>query len=422
MSVEPKSTTSWRAVAVFFATLSLGLAFLLWWPEAEPEVDLVDEEPPPPELRLVASEFAELPGWDVAELVGFQAAFVRSCRSLMAIDGSRALHDTGLGGVAGDWRGACEAVRDAADPAALRAAIVAELRPWAMSDGRQSEGLLTGYYEASLTGSRTRKEGFETPLYERPADLVDVDLGKFRPALRGQRVAGRLSGRRLEPYEDRRDFDQGAVDGEGLELVWVDDPVDAFFLHIQGSGRVLLDNGDQMRVGYAGQNGHPYVPIGRILVERGEMVIEEVSMQSIRDWLDAHPDQAAELMQTNPSFVFFRELEGDGPLGSQGVALTGGASLAVDRSFLPMGLPVWLDGHAPAVDPADQDLRLRRLMVAQDTGGAIRGPLRGDVFWGYGDQAREIAGRMKHPTLLWMLLPRGIEPPVVLLSDVSVDP
>jgi membrane-bound lytic murein transglycosylase A len=224
--------------------------------------------------------------------------------------------------------------------------------------------------------------------------------------MKGERIAGRVIDGRLRPYEDRARIEGGALKGRDLEMVWVDDAVDAFFLHIQGSGRVVMEDGSVMRVGYAGQNGHPYVAVGRELIARGVLTKENVSMQSIREWLRANPGEAAGLMNKNPSFVFFRPLDGEGPQGAQGVALTPGRSLAVDRSFVPYGLPVWLD----AQDPLDGAARLRRLMVAQDTGGAIRGPVRGDVFWGHGDDAELRAGKMKSPGRYHLLIPRTVTP------------
>jgi len=210
----------------------------------------------------------------------------------------------------------------------------------------------------------------------------------------------------LKPYEDRKAIVEGALDPRNLEIVWVDDPVDAFFLQIQGSGRVTLEDGRVMRLGYAGQNGHPYVAIGRELIARGALTRETVSMQSIRAWLAANPAEAAALMNANPSYVFFRELPGDGPVGAQGAALTPLRSLAVDRRFVPLGTPVWLDAEHP--DPGTA--RLRRLVVAQDVGGAIRGPVRGDLFWGHGDAAADLAGRMKSPGRYYLLLPKGLIP------------
>ena len=280
-----------------------------------------------------------------------------------------------------------------------------------MLDGEQTEGLLTGYYEPSLRGSRTPSEVFRTPHYRKPPELVSVELGSFRVDLRGRRVAGQVSAGRLEPYPDRKELETGSLAGRGLELVWVDNEVDAFFLHIQGSGRVEREGGGELRLGYAGQNGHSYRAIGRELVDRGEMVLEEVSMQSIRAWLEANPEKASAVMETNPSFVFYRELAGDGPLGSQGVARTAGRSLAVDRSFVPLGLPVWVDSTLPPLGSQEEERPLRKLLVAQDTGGAIRGPLRGDVFWGHGDEAAEVAGRMRQVARMWLLLPRHLVPP-----------
>jgi len=236
---------------------------------------------------------------------------------------------------------------------------------------------------------------------------VDDDLGQFRDTLRGERIAGRVEGGRLHPYPDRGTIDRGALAGRGLELLWVDDAVDAFFLQIQGSGRVTMADGSVIRVGYDGQNGHPYVAVGRVLIQRGIMTPEQVSMQSIRAWLAANPTAAPDLLRENPSFVFFRELTGDGPVGAQGVALTPGRSLAVDPRFLPLGAPMWLDVE----DPRVAGDRIRRLVVAQDTGGAIRGPVRGDLFWGHGAAAEDAAGRMRSQGRYWLLLPAGVSPP-----------
>jgi membrane-bound lytic murein transglycosylase A len=208
----------------------------------------------------------------------------------------------------------------------------------------------------------------------------------------------------LRPYEPRARIVEGALGARGRPIVWVDDATEAFFLEVQGAGRVVLEDGRVMRVGFAAQNGHPYVPIGRVLVERGALPRDGVSMQSIKAWLAANPAEAAAIRNANPSYVFFRALDGDGPLGSEGVALTPGRSLAVDRSFLPMGVPVFLD----ADDPLDPKARVARLMMAQDTGGAIRGPVRGDVFWGAGKDAEERAGRMRSTGRVWLLLPREV--------------
>ena len=212
-------------------------------------------------------------------------------------------------------------------------------------------------------------------------------------------------------FADGVAIDRGALNGRGLELLWVDDAVDRFFLEIQGSGQVRLPDGGMVRVGYADQNGRPYRAIGKDLIEIGAVPREQMSMQAIRAWLEANPAEAPAMMARNPSVVFFSELKNlaaaDGPLGAQGVPLTPGRSLAVDRKFLPLGAPVWLDTTAPA---PGGERPLRRLVIAQDTGGAIRGPVRGDLFWGAGPEAERLAGHMKSPGRLYLLLPRSLSP------------
>jgi membrane-bound lytic murein transglycosylase A len=429
-----------RRYALLISFLILVIALLLsavWvlWQGRQPTVDVPaprfpadippDEppEPPPPELVLRPAELGDLPGWSEDDVAEALPALLATCRVFDARSADTEIGPDGLAGTAADWRAPCaEAARlRGAGSDAVRSFFERHFRPWAATDNGDAEGLFTGYYEPSLRGSRRRHGDYRTPLLASPNDLVQIDLGEFRDDLSGRRIAGRLEGSRLRPYWDREAIDAGRLAGRGLEIVWVDDPVDAFFLEIQGSGRVTLEDGSVLRLGYAGQNGHPYTAIGKTLVDQGELPLEGISMQSIREWLETNPEKAVEVMQSNASYVFFRELRGPGPLGSLGVALTPGRSLAVDRSFLPMGAPVWLAAERP--DPeALQDgaegeegdevpaVPFERLMVAQDTGGAIRGPVRGDVFWGPGDLAAEIAGLMKHPGRLWLLLPKDVDP------------
>lgn len=391
------------------------LAGLWWWSRPRPPAP-VPVPPPEDRLELAPATFADLPGWGADDLSAALPALRRSCSAWSGLPDERPLGGTGAAGTVADWRPLCSALGRAshAEPAARRAAARAlveeHLAPWAVTNRGLAEGLFTGYYEPTLHGSLERDERHRIPLYARPPELVAVDLGAFRDDLEGRRIAGRVEGGRLVPFAERSAIDAGALAGRGLEVVWVDDPVDAFFLHIQGSGVVRLAGGGELRLGYAAQNGHPYRAVGRELVEWGEMELEEVSMQSIRGWMERHPQRASELMATNRSYVFFRVLDTEGPVGSLGVVLTPGRSLAVDPLFLPLGAPLWLAASAPAPDPAAPDRPLRRLVVAQDTGGAIRGPVRGDVFWGPGDEAAEIAGRMRHPGRLWLLLPRGLDP------------
>jgi membrane-bound lytic murein transglycosylase A len=315
---------------------------------------------------------------------------------------------------------------DTRDPSRVRAFFERHFQPYRLiavdPDGTENgRGLITGYYEPLLRGSRTRDARFRYPLYGVPDDLVTVDLGELYPQLKGQRVRGRLEGRRLLPYFSRSDIDRGSASLKGRELLWVDDRMDAFFLEIQGSGRVQLPDGSTVRLGYADQNGHPYRAIGRTLVERGELSLEDATMQGIRKWATANPDKVTPILHSNPSRVFFRELPpqptasggpnaggvaaASGPPGSLGVPLTPMRSIAIDPRSVMLGTPVWL----ATLDPIDGK-PIERLTFAQDTGGAIVGTIRADLFWGFGAAAGESAGRMRENGSMWLLLPRGMKP------------
>jgi membrane-bound lytic murein transglycosylase A len=373
--------------------------------------------PPPsePALRLEPVAFADIDGWQQDDPSAAFAAFRRSCAELATRpDAEPMAADPAMAPLAGTpeaWRGACAAAVDPASPDQARAFFEDWFQPYRVSDRGLALGLFTGYYEPLLHGSRRFGEPYTVPLYRAPEDLIRVDLGQFKPELAGQAITGRVDGSAFVPYYARAEIDAGALDGRGLELVWVDDPVAKFFLQIQGSGQVQLDDGSRMRVGYAGQNGHQYHAIGRDLVARGAMTLEEVSLQSIRDWLTAHPEEAAAVMAGNESYVFFDERPelgpADGPVGAQGVPLTAGRSLAVDARYIPLGAPVWLETTAPW--PGGEG-PLRRLLIAQDTGGAIKGPVRGDVFWGTGARAEAIAGRMRSEGRYIVLLPKAAVP------------
>jgi membrane-bound lytic murein transglycosylase A len=351
--------------------------------------------------------FSDLEGWGDAVLAPALEAFLRSCTVLNDAAPDTVMRGAGYGGTAAEWRAPCTAAQDIDldDQAAIETFFTMAFVPYRVSDGENIEGLFTGYYEPELRGSRTRQGVYQTPLYALPSDLVSVDLGLFREELQGQRIAGRVEGGRLLPFAPRAEIVATGLN-TAEPLVYVDDPADAFFLQIQGSGRIVLDDGEVMRAAYAGQNGHPYTAIGAALIRRGEMTREEVSMQAIRNWLATHPDQAADLMNENASYVFFT-LEAlpdvsSGPRGSQGVALTPGASIAVDAGQHMLGAPFWVAATAPSING---EALFHRLMIAQDTGGAIRGAVRGDVFWGFGENAGEIAGRMRSSGTLAVLLP-----------------
>jgi membrane-bound lytic murein transglycosylase A len=312
-------------------------------------------------------------------------------------------------GTYGPWQEACRKATgvDAGNPASVRAFLENNFKVVQATAGGDPKGLFTGYYESSLNGSRTKHGKYQHPLRARPDDLVMVDLGLFRDELKGQRIAGRVIDGNLKPYETREQIVNGKLPlAQNKPLVWLDDPHDAFFVQVQGSGIVKLDDGTTMRVGYAGQNGHPYYAIGRELVKRGIYHKDEVSMETIRSWLLQNPDKADELMNTNKSYVFFTEMPDDGtgagPQGGEGVKLTATRSIAIDRSILPYGFPLWLEADYPGPDSKP----IRRLMMAQDTGGAIRGPVRGDFYWGSGAEAEAKAGPMKAQGQYWFLMPK----------------
>ncbi|MBT3917365.1 MAG: murein transglycosylase A [Rhodospirillaceae bacterium] len=368
-------------------------------------------KPATPSLGLSPLNFAQIQDWQRDNHAQSFGAFLRSCSKIVKQPANRQLGKDGFAGQIGNWQQICRAAREfgaTISPDNARRFFESWFYAYRLTDNGRPDGLITGYYEPELRGSRRPSRKYHVALYRRPPDLVSANLGQFRKDWKGREVAGRLKNGRLVPYANRASISQGALNGKNLELLWVDNAIDAFFLHIQGSGRVVLDSGEVVRVGYAGRNGLPYFAIGRDLVKSGAIAKENISLQSIRAWLERNPGRAAALMNKNKSFVFFRELKGRagkniGPIGAQGVALTPGRSLAVDRKYLPMGAPIWLDTSDPLTNRP-----IRRLMITQDTGGAITGPVRGDFFWGAGERAREAAGRMKQSGQLYILLPRSI--------------
>ncbi len=341
--------------------------------------------------NLAPASWDSIEGWRGDRMEDALAAFLRSCPA-----------------VRGDaWKAACEQARkvDPADGAAIGRFFEAAFTPWQVvnADGT-TEGMITGYYEPLLRGSRKPSAVYRYPLYGPPEDLLIVDLAELYPELKPLRLRGRLDGRRVVPYYTRGDIEAGRAQVSGRELLFTDDPVELFFLQIQGSGRVQLDTGEIVRVSYADQNGHPYRSVGRVLVDRGELTLDQASMQGIKAWGQRNPERLAALLDENPSYVFFREVpaNADGPPGALNVPLTAGRSLAVDPRAIPLGAPVFMATTWPnSTDP------LQRLMVAQDTGGAIKGAVRADLYWGSGDDAGVLAGKMRQRGKLWVLLPTG---------------
>ena len=360
-----------------------------------------------PALTLTKTDYEELDGWDGENFAAALPALIRSCDVL-----EKRAPETPMGvdermGRIADWVSICKDARIIRPGNQIEAKYFFESRFVAYIAGDRNEpgGLFTGYYEPELLGRWAPEAEYRIPVYSRPTDLVSIDLGAHRAEMAGTQLAGRVVDNKLIPYFSRAEINGGALRGRALEVLWVADPIDAFFLHIQGSGRVRLPDGSHVRIGYAGRNGRRYTSIGRELVAMGAMPLSDVTAPAIRQWLRAHPAAAVELMNRNESYVFFRVVEGEGPLGAQGVPLTPGRSLAIDRAFLPLGVPVWLD----TTDPVVEDAPLRRLLVTQDTGSAIKGPVRGDVFWGFGEEAATRAGLMKQKGRYYILLPKSAE-------------
>jgi membrane-bound lytic murein transglycosylase A len=369
------------------------------------------EKPPAPpaaadRLTLTPVGFDQLPGWSQDRAAQVLPALLKSCDRIVKLPIDRSIGFDGLGGTAADWYSPCSAAAKVApgDDQAARAYFEAWFAPFRIANNHQPDGLFTGYFEPEIRGSRKRQGRFTLPVWGKPTDVVTVDLGRFKPELAGEQLVGRLNGARLEPYPNRAEIEAGAMEGKAPVVLWTDDAVDLAIMHIQGSGRVRLDDGAVVRLGVAGNNGHKFVGIGKLLKDMGKLD-GDTSMPAIRAWAKAHPDEGRQLLAKNPRYIFYGVNAGpDGPLGTEGVALTPERSLAVDAKFIPLGVPVWLD----TVDPAGQPLR--RVMMAQDTGSAIKGPVRGDVFWGSGEAAFEQAGRMKSRGQLTLLLPRQRSP------------
>ncbi len=309
------------------------------------------------------------------------------------------------------WQVACSAAvkLDKPNKLAVQAYFAQYFNVYAANnaDG-SSTGLITGYYEPLLKGSRSKSSQFPYPLYKQPADLVTVELGDVYPELKNKRVRGKLAGNKLVPYMTRAEIEAVPSPLAGNELVWINDIIDVFFLQVQGSGLVKLDNGGELHIGYADQNGQAYNSIGRVLIERGELTKDQAGMQGIKDWARNNLAKLRDLLNSNPSYVFFRELPTglSGPLGALGVPITAERSVAIDPKYVPLGAPVFLSTTQP-----NSPSPLKRLMLAQDTGGAIKGGVRADCFWGAGDNAGKQAGAMKQQGKIWVLLPKEFQLP-----------
>ena len=357
--------------------------------------------PPPPRAfsrTLQPAEWSDLPGWAEDDPAAAWPAFMQSCRGM----GSKPQGEA--------WKRVCDLARavDGRSGHDARSFFEQHLKPYAVvADDAATEGMITGYYEPLLRGSRNRLAGFEQPVLGVPDDLLTIDLGSLFPELKDKRVRGRIEGKKVVPYWSRAEIVAKGDKLPGRTLLYVDDAVELFFLQVQGSGRVQLPDGHFVRLNYADQNGHPYQSIGRVLVERGDLKLEEASMQGIQAWARNNPRRLNELLNANPSYVFFREMPNSdgGPIGALGVPLTAERSIAVDPRSVPLGAPVFLSTTRP-----NSTQPMNRLVMAQDTGGAIKGAVRADFFWGFGKEAGTQAGRMKQKGRIWVLLPPEAAP------------
>lgn len=362
-------------------------------------------EAPVPAVTYTPVAFSEVPGWEADNMAKALPAWRRSCNRILGFTPSRVLGPEA--GTAGDWQETCRqiAALPDGDSAGLRDFLEVNFVALHVTSPDDPPGLFTGYFEPILEAARTRSDQFSEPIYALPEDRVTVNLGAFDPALKGKSVVGRVEDRTLVPYRERGEIDAGAITDKARTLFWARDPLDVFILQVQGSGIVSLPDGAQQRIGFAGHNGHGYGSLGRWLIDQGEVQPNRATWEDIRAWLEANPDRARSALAVNPRYIFFRELDGEGPLGAAGVPLTPERSMAVDTDYVPLNVPVWLDiGHL------DGQTRLQRLMLAQDVGSAIKGVVRGDFYWGTGRAALDKAGRMKSKGQYFMLVPKTLQP------------
>ena len=363
-----------------------------------------------PNAQFEAIDWNDIDGWANDDHKAAFATLLASCRAL--VGGAKHSKDRrsmrrGLVDVCHRARAVTQRDNDTA-----RKFFEKNFRPVRIAKIGEKDGFLTGYYEPVVDGSRVRTAEYNIPLYRRPKDLIP---GKRRSKSAGFSNKGpvfrRIGKKKLVPYYERAEIDNGALDSQQLEICWLKDPIDAFFIHIQGSARVRLEDGSTLRVNYDSHNGQPYTPVGRILIERNIYTREEMSMDKIREWMTANPEEGRALRQMNKSFVFFRVTnlaDHEEATGAQGVQLTAGRSIAVDKALHVYGTPFFIEGDLP-IDSEQPETRFRRLMVSQDTGSAIVGPARADIYFGAGEKAAHPAGRLKHNARFTMLVPKTIK-------------
>lgn len=427
-----RSSMRWLMPVAVAALLSACASVSIDEPEPgappAPEVDILAQplKVPPldtlrdtPERKLegkfVPVGWAALPSWTDDDLSRLWPVFINNCKGLMRPTGGSLVQQSRATPRA--WQPVCAAAQSVQPQsgAQVRAFIEQHLQPWRLLDdsGKPARNTVTGYYEPLVHGSRKRGGEYQWPLYQPPADLLTIDLGSVYPELAGKRVRGKLEGKRVVPYDTRAEI-AASPQRQPPAIVWVNDPVEAFFLQVQGSGRVRLPDGKMIRVAYADHNGRPYASIGRWLADRGELPLAQTSMQNIKAWARANPHRVQEMLNANPAMVFFREEPvapsqagvDFGPKGAYGIPLAAQRTIAVDTRYVPLGTPVYLATTMPS-----STTPMRRLVFAQDTGAAIKGPARTDFFWGFGDEAGALAGRMKQNGEMWVLWPKNAGAP-----------
>lgn len=380
---------------IILILLLVSLSLLLWKPTKQHK------------LNFRKASFEQLPGWTTTDTKKSLQAFKISCKAFLKQRPNKSVGSEYVDLKAKDWHPACNAVSsvDATSNKEAKAFFQKWFTPVEFFDKKPVPGLFTGYYMPLLKGSLTKTKKFNVPLYDLPSNLVTGNLDLFDPKLRNRTIVARVKGKKVIPFYTRAEINKGAIKDTAKVVAWIDSKIDRSFLEIQGSGVIELPNGAQMVVGYAGENGASYKAIAKVLIDQGVMTRDNASMQHIRKYLEAHPEEIDKVLNQNKSFVFFSVLQKGAALGSQGVALTPGYSLAIDRKWVPLGAPVWLNTTRPA-QAVDEHKVFQRLMIAQDTGGAIKGVVRGDVYWGAGERATSIAGKMKNKGHYWLLLPQ----------------
>lgn len=378
-------------------------------PPAEQPVEKPIEKPAP-SVTLKKVSFEELPGWPSPDLKTSFDVFKSSCKVFLKQDSEKAVGSPFIPMKVKDWIPACKAAMKLENPSwpKLKKYFEKWFRPAQFFDKKPVSGLFTGYYSPLLEGSLEKSKQFSVPVYGMPKGMITVNLGIFFPEYLHKKIVGRIKGDQLIPYYTREEINKGAIEKTAPVVVWLTNRIDRLFLEIQGSGAVELPNKEIIYLGYEGENGAPYKSVAQVLINKGVMTKHNASMQAIRKYLTENPHEMDEVLHQNKSFVFFRSLGHNAAYGAQGVALIPEYSLAVDRKFIPLGTPIWLNTTRPDSTHDDKQL-FRRLMIAQDTGGAIRGPVRGDVYWGTGEEATYIAGHMKNKGIYWLLLPKTVK-------------